>query len=68
MFFKAIVMQLANLSGNFKMNCMSCLSNELSLLPPRVRLRQWSRVRGVTFSGIRAGLVGSRTNQACVKV
>ncbi|KHG26836.1 hypothetical protein F383_00561 [Gossypium arboreum] len=36
------------------MNCMSCLSKELSPLAPRVRLRQRSRVRGVTFSGIKA--------------
>ena len=68
MIFKATVMQLASLSENFKMNCMSCLSNELSLLTPRVRLRRRSRVRAVTFGGIRAGLVDSRTNLACVKV
>ena len=68
MIFKATVMQLASLSGNFKMNCISCLSNELSPLTPRVRLRRQSRVRGVTFGGIRVGLVGSRTNLACVKV
>ena len=51
-----------------KINCLSCLSNELSLLTPRVRLRRQSRVRGVTFGGIRVGLVGSRANLACVKV
>ena len=50
MIFKATVMQLASLSGNFKMNCMSCLFNELSPLTPRVRLRQRSRVWGVTPS------------------
>ena len=68
MILKATVMQLASLSGNFKMNCMSCLSNELNPLTPHVRLQQQSRVQGITFSGIRAGLVGSRTNLACVKV
>ena len=68
MIFKATVMQLANLSGNFKMNCMSCLSNELSPLTPSVRLWKRSRVWGVTFSGIRVGLFGSRANLACVKV
>ncbi|KHG29423.1 hypothetical protein F383_35608 [Gossypium arboreum] len=35
------------------MNCMSCLSKELSPLAPRVRLWKQSRVRGVTFSGIK---------------
>ena len=50
MIFKATVMQLASLSRNFKMNCMSCLINELSPLTPHVRLRKRSRVRGVTFS------------------
>ena len=50
MIFKATMMQLASLSGNFKMNCMSCLSNELSSLTPRVRLRQRSRVRDVTHT------------------
>ena len=61
-------MQLASLSGSSKINCLICLINELSPLTHRARLRKRSWVRGVTFSGIRAGLVGSRTNLACVKV
>ena len=52
-----------------KINCLSCLSNELSLLTPRVRLRRRPRVRGVTFDWYQSyGLVGSRTTIACMSL
>ncbi|KHG10516.1 Leucine--tRNA ligase [Gossypium arboreum] len=44
--FLATVTQLASLSGNSKINCLSCLINELSPLTPHARLRRRSRVRG----------------------
>ena len=45
MIFKVTVTQLASSSGNLKWIVQL---SDLSLLTPRVRLRQRSRVRGVT--------------------